>query len=112
VPTTNIYTSDKGFHDSLISLAPELRKLLARELTCGERALAPTEISIRVLSAAGQAMIAPIEVEITAHAYGDRAARADKICLLVREFLKQQIPSVEDVRVWLILAELGHSWEE
>jgi hypothetical protein len=57
-------------------------------------------------------MIAPIEIEIIAHAYGDRSSRSDQICLLVREFAKKLVPSVKDVRVWCLLVDLGHSWED
>jgi hypothetical protein len=114
MPTANIYCSDKQLQDSLIAVAPALRKLLAEELTCGARALAPNEISIRVLSVAGNGkeMIAPIEIEIMAHAYQERIVRVDKICLIVRDFVRKEISSAPDVRVWLVLAELGHSWEE
>lgn len=112
MPTANIYSSGTDVTDSLAAMAPLLRELLARELTCGERALQPNEISVRLVSGCGNAMIAPIEIEITAHAYGDRSSRSDQICLFVRDFVKKLVPTATDVRVWLLLVDLGHSWEE
>lgn len=111
MPTVNLYSSDEKFKEGLAKLTPELRQLLATELTCGEISLVPEEISVRIQNVEGSGMIAPIEVDITAHAFADRGARADKICLLVRDFVLKRVPAVKDVRVWLLLAELGHSWE-
>jgi hypothetical protein len=113
MPTANVYSSDTASQDSLVKLGTSLRELLARELTCGDITLDPNEISIRFLSVTTNAsMIAPVEIEIMAHAFGDRTKRADTICLIVRDFVKEKIPSIKDVRVWLVLAELGHSWQD
>lgn len=113
MPTANIYSSDTTFQESLMALAASLQQLLASELTCPGRTLLPNEISVRIVPVSTDSvMIAPVEIEITAHAYGERVSRADKICLVVRQFVKDHIPLAKDVRVWLILAELGHSWEE
>jgi hypothetical protein len=112
MPTANIYSSEAELKDSIVIVAPLLRELLARELTCGERTLQPNEISVRLIPQCGAAMIAPIEIEITAHAYGDRSSRADQICLLIRECVRKLVPSATDIRVWLLLVDLGHSWEE
>jgi hypothetical protein len=57
-------------------------------------------------------MIAPIEIEITAHAYSARSARSDQICLLIMELVKKLVPAASDIRVWLQIVDLGHSWEE
>ena len=113
MPTANIYTSEEIHKDALVALAPQLRTMLARELTSGSHHLTEHEISIRIIAVSTESsMIAPIEIEIKAHAYGDRAPRADEICLDVRKFVKKNVPSASDVRVWIMLAELGHSWEE
>lgn len=112
MPTATVFTSKETSAQLLEPALPELREFLARELSCGARALAPDEISIRVITATISAMIAPIEMEITAHKYSERVERADKICLSVRDFIKNQVSSAGDVRVWLILTELGHSWDE
>ncbi|PWU01560.1 MAG: hypothetical protein C5B53_02700 [Candidatus Melainabacteria bacterium] len=112
MPTANIYTANGTSKELLTGILPELGEFLARQLSCGQRTLLSNEISIRVISITGSNMIAPIEIEITAHAYQERIQQADKICLSVRNFVKQKTSAREDVRVWLTLAELGHSWEE
>jgi hypothetical protein len=71
------------------------------------------EIGIRVIEVCTESsMIAPVEIEIKAHAYGNSAPRADQICLDIHTFVKDNVPSAADARVWIMLAELGHSWEE
>jgi hypothetical protein len=113
VPTANIFTSDIAHKEALVALSPQLRVTLAEELTSGSHRLTSHEISIRVIEVCTESsMIAPIEIEIKAHAYGDRAPRADQICLDIRKFVRDNVPSATDVRVWIMLAELGHSWEE
>jgi hypothetical protein len=112
MPTVNIYHCDSTIADIFANFAQELRELLASELSCGARRLNSDELTVRLLQVKNLAMIAPVEIEITAHAYDDRLARADEICLAVREFVRDKIPRLEDVRVWLILSELGHSWIE
>jgi hypothetical protein len=112
MPTVNIYSADEGLNDSLTAMLSELRGLIARELTCGEKRLMPHEVSLRLIPVTGSLTISPIEIEIFAHAYRARIEQANNICLLVREFVKEQLPLVADVRVWLVLAELGHSWED
>jgi len=112
MPTVNIYSSEEGWNDTITSILPELRALLAHELTCGERRLMPHEISLRLIPVSGSLTISPIEIEIFAHEYRARVEQSDNLCLVVREFVKDKLPLVADVRVWLILAKLGHSWEE
>ncbi|MDR3616365.1 MAG: hypothetical protein P4L53_22585 [Candidatus Obscuribacterales bacterium] len=113
MPTANIYTSDNAHKEAIVALSPKLRAMLAEELTSGSHRLTSREISIRVIEVCTESsMIAPVEIEIKAHAYGDRAPRADQICLAIRKFVKNNVPSAADVRVWIMLAELGHSWEE
>jgi hypothetical protein len=114
MPTVNIYLREIGTDQPQIDegLIHELREKMAGELSCGARKLQAKEITVRCLPVKGNGMIAPVEVDITAHAYEERIKRADSICLTIREFLMEKIPSAEDVRVWLNLTELGHSWEE
>ena len=57
-------------------------------------------------------MIAPLEVEVTAHAYAERSARSEEICLKIRDFIMQLLPELSDARVWLLLVDLGHSWQD
>ena len=112
MPTTNIYYNDKENETLLVNFAPLLRPFLARALSCGERTLEPEEISVRLLFSPAPTMIAPIELEITAHAYKERSQNADQICLLIQSFVNDNLPSVADVQVWLKLVDLGHSWQE
>lgn len=108
MPTVNVYTSGQSFvmQDEIMN---NLKVLIAKELTCGDIALSSDEISVRLLTVAGS-MIGDIEVEISAHAFGDRISRQDEICGIVRTFLMERLPDVSDIRVWLVLSELGHSW--
>ena len=52
-----------------------------------------------------------IELEITAHAFEERIDKQDEICLNVRRFVKAKL-DIKEVRVWLLLPQLGHSWEQ
>jgi hypothetical protein len=112
MPTVNIYNSNKNLQQPLKNITHELRELIAGELTSDKRKLIADEITVRFLSVDGEAMIAPIEVEIKAYAYPDRIERSDQICLLVRKFMLDRIRDAKDIRVWLVLAELGHSWQD
>lgn len=80
------------------------------KLSCSDIQLGTDEVSIRLIKTAGSGMVAEIEIEITAHAFKERISKQDEICLRTREFLKQGIVANE-IRVWLLLPELGHSWE-
>jgi hypothetical protein len=112
MPTVNIYTDEAVSIDPLIAIVPKIKEQLAQDLTVTEKNLEPNEISVRIITAKGAGMIAPVEVEITAHNFEERALRADTICLALRELLKNGMPlSVKDIRVWIILVELGHSWQ-
>lgn len=95
----------------MLRVVPMVRELLAEQLSCSERTLQPEEVSIRLMSVNGSCMIASIEIDITAHKYEERLERLDDICNEVRQFVIERIPIAKDVRVWLRLAELGHSWE-
>lgn len=108
MPTVNIYSYDEAT-DELRMIIDDLKTLLAKELTSSELPLSPGEISVRCLQVSGQ-MIGAVEIEIHAHAFADRVSRQDAICNAVRLFVQERLPNIGDVRVWLILSELGHSW--
>jgi len=112
MPTVNIFHQAELSVDVLHKNLMSLRDFLAKELTCGDIALKPEEVSVRIISVQGAGMIAPVEIEVTAHAFEDRIKRQDEICLRIREFIKQKLNVPHDVRVWLLLPQLGHSWEE
>lgn len=109
MPTVNIYQQSSEFEYKLKLIAPDLKKLVARELSGKDISLSEEEISVRLLKIAGDGMLAPIEVEINAAAFDERVKKQDEICLKIQEFLKDALQS--DIKVWLILSELGHSWK-
>ena len=117
MPTVNIFYKDIGEGKdvarqlSLDSIGDDLKIFIAQELTCKEIKLKPEEISIRLINAGGDGMISPIEIEITAHAYKERVEKQDQICLNIAKYLQDKNPTFGGIKVWLILTELGHSWE-
>ncbi len=110
MPTVNVYHQRPEDLQSLDSVTPKLKRYFAQKLTCGDRQLAPEEISVRYIGVEGSGMIGNVEVEITAHAYPERVEKQDDICRDVASYIEQEIPSVAPVKVWLKLSELGHSW--
>ncbi len=112
MPTVNIFHAESGVAQ-IESAISELRRFIAEQLTCGAIKLRPEEVSIRLIRVqSGSFMIAPIEIEITAHAFPERIQQQDEICLHIRTFLRRTMGAGQDVRVWLLLPQLGHSWEE
>lgn len=110
VPTVNIYFLEKAKTEDLKRFTPSLKTFLAEKLTCGDIKLTPEEISVRFLHISGGEMIGDVELEITAHAFPERIKKQDRICLDVMNYIREKIPSAGDVKVWLKLCELGHSW--
>lgn len=110
MPTINVFYSEDEHSAHLKSLIVELKDFVAKALTCGEITLQTNEVSVRLLKVDSAGMLADIELEITAHAFDERVKKQDDICLNVRQFLKDKI-NVNEIRVWLLLTELGHSWE-
>ena len=108
MPTVNIFYTEqaKEFSD----LSKKLKPYLAEKLSCGDKKLTPEEISIRLIQIDEGDMIGRVEVEIKAHAFKERVEEQDEICNDVRNYIMKKYPSLGDVRVWLILSELGHSW--
>lgn len=110
MPTVNIFHTTQEQSAQVNQLASELKTYLAKELTCGDIQLSSDEVSIRLISTVNAGMIAELEVEITAHSFSERVTKQDEVCNNVRKYLMDKIP-VSDIRVWLLLPELGHSWE-
>ena len=108
MPTVNIFHQNNK--DELICLIKDLKLFLADKLTCGDIKLSEKEISVRLINIEGDAMIGNIELEIKAHAFKERIQKQDEICREVRTFIMGRYESLGDVRVWLVLSELGHSW--
>ncbi|MEX1995162.1 MAG: hypothetical protein WD887_00080 [Candidatus Saccharimonadales bacterium] len=107
MPTINIFYSDNDDGPKLDELTSELKKYVAQKLTCGDIQLNEDEVSVRLLKARGNGMIASVELEVTAAAFAERVEKQDEICLNIQKFLKDRLKT--DIYVWLILAELGHS---
>lgn len=112
MPTANIFYTKEREKKNLQELALKLRPYLAEKLTCGEIKLKEDEISVRLINVDGTGMIGRIEIEITAFAFPERVKKQDKICLEIRDYIQKMYPTLGEVKVWLILAELGHSWEQ
>lgn len=110
MPTVNFFYQDEEHRQKLDARSSDIKSYIASELTCGDIKLDPSEVSVRLVRSEGQGMIGKLEVEITAHAFGERIDKQDEICLRVRDYLMTQLQNV-DVRVWLLLPQLGHSWE-
>ncbi len=110
MPTVNVYSLKQTNIKDLQGIIPNLKTFLAEKLTCGDIKLTPEEITIRFIDVNGGEMIGDVELEITAHAFQERIDKQDKICLDVMNYIKEKVPSVGDVKVWLKLCELGHSW--
>jgi len=112
MPTVNIFYKDSEKEPALKTLIGKLKDFIAQELTCGDIKLKPSEISVRLIRISGGEMIGAVEVEIAAHSFAERIKRQDEICLKIMDYLQQENPSLGEVKVWLQLSKLGHSWEE
>ncbi len=114
MPILNIYTTDSKHEDALKEQGQELRSYLAKELSCGDIELTPDEISIRFIptDSAGT-MIGKVEAEIYVYHFEDRVKNQDIICRKVARLLEDILNlDLQEAQCWLILSELGHSWEE
>jgi len=109
MPTVNVYYQKTGNLRKLDALVPKMKNYFAEKLTCGDISLTPEEISVRFIEIKGKGMIGNIELEIKAHAFGERIKNQDKVCLDAVAFIKKEIPSIKNVKIWLQLSELGHS---
>ena len=110
MPTVNVFLKDENAYQELEKLTNQLKKYVAEQLTCGDIKLDSNEVSIRFLQARGKGMLAPVELEITAAAFKERVEKQDEICLNIQKFILDET-DLTDVKVWLILTELGHSWK-
>jgi len=95
----------------VLSHIDDIKKLTAKQLTCRNIHLQANEITIRLIKTPAKGMIADIELELFAHAFKERIEKQDEICMNIRSHILKNAPELNDVRVWLILSELGHSWD-
>lgn len=112
MPTVNIYINHNRPLAQRSLPLEELRAYIANVLSCGDRQLSPQEISLRVLMTAQSLPITPIEIEVHAFAYQERVVAQDSICRGIAEMFLKLLPQEIKPHVWLVLSELGHSWEE
>jgi len=110
MPTINIFYNDPSLESQLNEVCYDLKVFITKVLSGVDVSLDANEISVRLVGVAGTGMLADVELEITAHAFDERVKKQDEICLKTREFLKARLKAGE-VRVWLLLPQLGHSWE-
>lgn len=106
MPTINIYSSKDLTEQAIID---KLRPFTAEHLSCGDIKLKPEEVSIRFIKSSGQ-MIGDVELEIAVHSFKERVDRQDEIANEFRNFLMKEFPKLGDIRIWLKLSELGHSF--
>jgi len=111
MPFITIHTTNKEQTAALTPVINNMRHIIAKVLSCGDRALALDEVSIRILESAYAESIAQIEVLVTAFSYTERINNQDHICLEIKNYLQQNFPEYSFF-VWLQLSELGHSVDE
>jgi hypothetical protein len=111
MPTVNFFIQDNDHKIRLNKRTLDIKSYIARELTCGNIQLSSSEISIRFIDSKGSGMLGDVEVEMTAHAFDERVKKQDEICLNVRDYLSELLPDA-NIRAWLLLPQLGHSWEQ
>lgn len=109
MPLVTFYFRDSQYLNQFQVLSSDFKKFLAEKLTCNSITLSPSEISLRSLVLSGGEMIGNIECEITAHGFSERIEKKDEICLEVVKYLQEKT-GISNVKVWLKLMELGHSW--
>lgn len=110
--TVNIYSQSSTARRGLVKSVDHICGKVAELLSGESRRLTHDEISVRLIDSDVLGMLAPIEEEISAQNYPERALNADRICLDMRAYMQQLLPETGDARVWLLLVELGHSWTE
>jgi len=109
MPIINVYLKDDSLGEDFQKIIPDLKKYTAEKLTCDDLALTPSEISVRFLSVVRGEMIGEVELEISAHAFSERVEKQDTICLEIMNYLQKET-GFQNIKVWLKLSELGHSW--
>lgn len=110
MPIVNTYYSDDKQKEMVLSHINDLKSLVAEQLTCSEIELKAHEVTIHLIETPVGGMIAEMELEILAHAFRERVEKQDEICRVIRLHILKNVPELEEIRVWLALSELGHSW--
>ena len=108
MPTVNVFYNQNK--PDLTLFTSDIKTFLVTKLSNKKIILTPEEISVRFIHTEGKGMIASLEIEITAHEFEERVKDQDEICRSMRDNLMKNFPQLGDIRVWLILSQLGHSW--
>lgn len=111
MPVVNSFFSDEKYVEQLEKLTPSLKQFVADQLTCKDISLGPDEVTVRLLCSAGIGMLAKVELDIYAAPYQERVEKQDEICRNVRQFILDHVNGLQDAKAWLILTQLGHSWD-
>ncbi len=112
MPTVNLFYRNQQHESQIVKAIDPLKGFIAEQLTCADITLGPDEVSIRVIKSLGEGMLADVEIDMAAAPYSERVEKQDEICLNVRSCTLERLPAADDVKVWLNLHELGHSWEQ
>jgi hypothetical protein len=108
MPTVNIFYNNNA--ENIEPIISSSKIFIAETLSCGDIKLGPHEVSVRLIESNGNGMLSEVEIEVTAHAFGDRVKKQDELCLIIRDYFIRKL-NTNSVMVWLLLPELGHSWD-
>lgn len=112
MPIINCYYSSGSQRKSLLVKVTNIKEYVAQLLSGSAISLKPEEVTVRLIQTEAAGLIGAVEFELFAHAFEERIQKQDGICLEVRKYIMALLPELKEVRVWLVLSELGHSWEE
>ena len=106
MPSANVFVSDE-LEVVVTSNLPEIRRLVALELSTARKSLTSDQVSIRVTTVRAQMQLNPVEIEIFGHAFWHRLrrvdARAQRVALAVSKVVDAP------VSCWLNLSVVGYS---
>ncbi|HVQ44264.1 MAG TPA: hypothetical protein VMT30_04845 [Candidatus Saccharimonadia bacterium] len=111
MPILNAYYTSPEQLRIMEEMTPAIKQFVAAQLTCGELSLSPGEVTVRLMQVEGSGMIGDVEIDMVAHEFQERVEDQDGICQRVKAYLEQASPGLGEVRVWLNLGQLGHSWK-
>ncbi len=109
MPVVNIYFKKQDENFRFQGVVNELKNFLSKELSGSSIKLSPSEISVRMVNQLNtDGLIGDIEIDLSVHSFSERVEKQDEICRNVRNFLQEK--DFKNVKVWLKLSELGHSF--
>lgn len=109
MPSITIFFVDSTWIEPLVALMGDLADEAAKHLSTADIILDADHISVRLVEVTWGRMIAPVELEVSAHAFPSRVQRQDDICSYLRDWLADRnVPA----RVWLQLSDLGYGYAQ